>query len=182
MSGVFRNYWTPTPSPPSACFLPPRTKGDTLAGRWGDGGSIFRKTPDIGMASYSIIPLRIRGRRGWGISKARMAWNQPAREFSKERSDIWRGKQDIFNTCDQLHITSFKGTGSRVPIFKQKGFVLGKNKNSFTVVLEFQNASLIGISHAVKKKPYWRNNIYFVEVLYLLNFNAKGYMRPVEKK
>ncbi len=26
-------------------------------GRWGDGGSIFWKTPDIGLASYSLIPL-----------------------------------------------------------------------------------------------------------------------------
>ncbi len=47
VSGVFR---TIDPQPP----LHPRTKGG------GGGGSIFRKTPDIGLASYSIIPLRSR--------------------------------------------------------------------------------------------------------------------------
>jgi hypothetical protein len=50
------------PPPPlhPASVSSPRTQGRgyTLAGRWGDGGSIFRKTPDIGLASYSIIPLR----------------------------------------------------------------------------------------------------------------------------
>ncbi len=30
----------------------------TLAGWWGGGGSIFWKTPDIGLASYSLISLR----------------------------------------------------------------------------------------------------------------------------
>ena len=62
-SSVYRlpNYWPPTPSPPSECVLPPHQSwggGYTLAERWGGGGSIFRKTPDIGLASYSIIPLR----------------------------------------------------------------------------------------------------------------------------
>ncbi len=61
-SSVWRlpNYWPPTPSPPSECVLPPVPKpvGYTLTGRWGGGGSIFQKTPDIGLASYSIIPLR----------------------------------------------------------------------------------------------------------------------------
>ncbi len=45
------NYWPPTPSPHSECVLPP-------PGGEGVGGLIFRKTPDIGLASYSIIPLR----------------------------------------------------------------------------------------------------------------------------
>jgi hypothetical protein len=59
VSGVFQ-ILTPTPSPPSVCVLP-RTKGGggtlgyTLAGRIrggeGVGGSIFWKTPDIGLAS-----------------------------------------------------------------------------------------------------------------------------------
>jgi hypothetical protein len=57
------NYWHPTPSPPSECVLRPhqRQGGYTLAGWWGGGGggSIFRKTPDIGLASYSIIPLHL---------------------------------------------------------------------------------------------------------------------------
>ncbi len=45
--------------PRRVCTSPPLVRGEvTLAGwRWG-GGSIFRKTPHIGLASYSIIPLR----------------------------------------------------------------------------------------------------------------------------
>jgi hypothetical protein len=47
-----------------------KRQGYTLAGRCGGGKSIFRKTPDIGLASYSIILLRSRisvctGRSGW---------------------------------------------------------------------------------------------------------------------
>jgi hypothetical protein len=65
-SSVWRltNYWRPTPSPPSECVLPPqqRRRVHTLRAvtGWGEGprGSIFRKTPDIGLASYSIIHLR----------------------------------------------------------------------------------------------------------------------------
>ncbi len=61
-SSVWRlpNNWPPTPSPPSECVLPPVPKavGFTLTGRWGGGMSIFQKTPDIGLASDSIIPLR----------------------------------------------------------------------------------------------------------------------------
>ncbi len=54
------NYWPPTPSPPSECVLPPHQRrggGNTRRAVRG-GGSILRKTPDIGLASYSIIPLR----------------------------------------------------------------------------------------------------------------------------
>ncbi len=63
-SSVWRlpNYWPPTPSPPSECVLPSHQRRwgrYTLAGRWGGGGLIFWKTPDIGLASYSIIPLRL---------------------------------------------------------------------------------------------------------------------------
>ncbi len=62
MSGVFQNIDPPPPLHP-ASVSSPRTKGGgggyTLAGRRGRGGSIFWKTPDIGLAFYSIIPLRI---------------------------------------------------------------------------------------------------------------------------
>ncbi len=59
--GVFQNIDPPPPSPPCECVLP-RTKGGgyTLAGLWGNGGSIFRKMPAIGLASYSLISLRIK--------------------------------------------------------------------------------------------------------------------------
>ncbi len=61
-SSVWRlpNYWPPPPLHP-ASVSSPRTKGGgyTLAERWRCGGSIFRKTPDIGLASCSIIPLRV---------------------------------------------------------------------------------------------------------------------------
>ncbi len=65
VSGVFRTI-DPPPLLHPASVSSPRTKGGgyTLAGRGGDGGgggSIFRKTPDIGLASYSIIPLRLYG-------------------------------------------------------------------------------------------------------------------------
>ncbi len=64
VSGIFRTIDPPPPSPPSECVLPPHQRRGihTLAGLWGGGGSIFRKTPDIGLASYSItiIPLRPR--------------------------------------------------------------------------------------------------------------------------
>jgi hypothetical protein len=63
VSGVFRTIDPPpTPSPPSECVLPPhqRRGGTHSPGgeRGGDGESIFRKMPDIGLASDSIIPLR----------------------------------------------------------------------------------------------------------------------------
>jgi hypothetical protein len=51
---------TPTPPPPSECVLTPhqRRGGTHSPGGEGGGGSIFWKTPDIGLASYSIISLR----------------------------------------------------------------------------------------------------------------------------
>ncbi len=60
VSGVFRTIDPPTP-PHTTSVSSPRTKGGgyTLAGQWGGGGSIVRKTPDIGLASYNIIPLRV---------------------------------------------------------------------------------------------------------------------------
>ncbi len=65
-SSVWRlpNYWPPTPSPTCECVLPlHQRRGVThLPGGEGGGGqrSISRKTPDIGLASYSIISLRMR--------------------------------------------------------------------------------------------------------------------------
>ncbi len=68
-SSVWRlpNYWPPTPSPPSECVLPPHQRrcvhhGASTHSPGGEGvggGPIFRKTLDIGLASYSIVPLRI---------------------------------------------------------------------------------------------------------------------------
>ena len=61
MSGFFRNIDPPPPHRPANVYPPPfvrREDQDTLAGWRGCGGSIVRKTPDIGLASYSIIPLR----------------------------------------------------------------------------------------------------------------------------
>ncbi len=63
VSGVFRTIDSPPPLHP-ASVSSTRTKGGggvgyTLAWRWGGGGSIFRKTPDIGLASYSIMLLWI---------------------------------------------------------------------------------------------------------------------------
>jgi hypothetical protein len=60
VSGVFRTIDPPTPSQPSECVLPPhqRLRGKHSPGGDGVGGSIVRKTPDIGLGSYNIIPLR----------------------------------------------------------------------------------------------------------------------------
>jgi hypothetical protein len=58
MSLVFQNIDPPSPSPPGECPPPPphnKGGGDTLAGRrrGEGGGSIFWKTRDIGLPSYS---------------------------------------------------------------------------------------------------------------------------------
>jgi hypothetical protein len=59
VSGVFQNIDLPHPTlHPASVSHPPKAGGYTLAGRWGGGGSIFCKAPDIGLASYSIISLR----------------------------------------------------------------------------------------------------------------------------
>ncbi len=55
VSGVFQNI---DPSPPSECVLPPHQRRTHSPGGEGGGESIFWKTPDIGLASYSIISLR----------------------------------------------------------------------------------------------------------------------------
>jgi len=49
-----RHLSTQRVCPPPA----PKAGGYTLARGWGGGGSIFWKTPDIGLTSYSIIPRR----------------------------------------------------------------------------------------------------------------------------
>jgi hypothetical protein len=60
VSGVFQTVTPTHPSPPSECVLLPhqRRGGTHSPGGEGGGGSIFWKTPDIGLASYSIISLR----------------------------------------------------------------------------------------------------------------------------
>ncbi len=62
MSVVFRTIDPPPPSPPSEYVLSPHQRGGDTHSPGGEGvggGSIFRKTPDIGLASYNKIPLRI---------------------------------------------------------------------------------------------------------------------------
>jgi hypothetical protein len=61
VSGVFRTIDPPPPLHPASVCTPsaPKAGGYThspVGEGW--GGSIVRKTPDIGLASYSIIPLR----------------------------------------------------------------------------------------------------------------------------
>ncbi len=58
MSGVFRTTEV-TPHPLSTQRVYPTPAPRTPRGGEGVGGSIFWKTPDIGLASYSIIPLRL---------------------------------------------------------------------------------------------------------------------------
>jgi hypothetical protein len=61
VSGVFRTINLPPPLH-SASVSSPRTKGRGSThspGSEGVGGSIFRKTPDIVLASYSIISVLI---------------------------------------------------------------------------------------------------------------------------
>jgi hypothetical protein len=53
MSLVFQNIDPPPPSPPGECIPPAIVGEDTLAGRRGGWGSIFWKTRDIGLPSYS---------------------------------------------------------------------------------------------------------------------------------
>jgi hypothetical protein len=54
MSRVFQNIDPPPPSPPGECVLPPQQRGvHTRRAERGLGPSIFWKTRDIGLASYS---------------------------------------------------------------------------------------------------------------------------------
>jgi hypothetical protein len=59
VSGVFQKYDPPPPSPSSECVLPPHQRREGAVR--GVGGSIFWKTPDIGLTSYSIISIRSHG-------------------------------------------------------------------------------------------------------------------------
>ncbi len=52
MSLVFQNIDPPPPSPPGECVTPPMWGEDTIGGG-GGWGSIFWKTIDIGLPSYS---------------------------------------------------------------------------------------------------------------------------------
>ncbi len=100
LSGVFQNnYIDPPPPLPLASVSSPRTQGGGVHTRRavrgvGAGRSIFWKTPDIGLASYSIIPLRsgfsdsacyiflvgvkvevqLTWRRGWPASWRNSSW------------------------------------------------------------------------------------------------------------
>ncbi len=59
VSDVFQNIDPPPPSPTSEGVLPPhQRRGVHTVRGW---GSIVWKTPDIRLASYSIISLRIYG-------------------------------------------------------------------------------------------------------------------------
>ncbi len=95
VSGVFRNI---DPQPPlhPAIVSSPRTQrrggGYTFSGRWGGGGSIFRKTPDIGLASYSIIPLRVRGHQG-AEKGEKGDWGKRRKSEKEERR--WRENKKI---------------------------------------------------------------------------------------
>ncbi len=54
VSLVFQNIDPPpTPSPPAECVLPPQQRREGTHARRGGWESIFWKTPDIGLASYS---------------------------------------------------------------------------------------------------------------------------------
>jgi hypothetical protein len=63
VSGVFQTIEPRPPSPPNESVLPPAPKARytlvTPHTRRAVRGSIFWKTPDIGLASYSIISLRV---------------------------------------------------------------------------------------------------------------------------
>ncbi len=75
MSGVFRTIYHPPPLHP-ASVSSPRLWGQYTRRAVRGGGSIFRKTSDIGLASYSIIPLRI-----WSCT----AHIRPTRHSGKHR-------------------------------------------------------------------------------------------------
>ncbi len=85
MSRVFQNIDLPPPSPPSECVLPPhqRRGGTHKPGGEGVGGSIFRKTRDIGLASYSIISLRL------SLSICLSVWRRYKSKFALSVRDEW---------------------------------------------------------------------------------------------
>jgi hypothetical protein len=79
VSCVFQNIDPPPPSPPGECVLPPQQRrGYTLTG-WslerGGGVSIFWKTQDIGLASYSNNLYPVNQRQGTRIVKEELLYN-----------------------------------------------------------------------------------------------------------
>jgi hypothetical protein len=59
VSGVFRTIDPPPPLHPASVSSPaPKAGGTHSPGGEGVGGLYFWKTPDLGLASSSIIPLR----------------------------------------------------------------------------------------------------------------------------
>jgi hypothetical protein len=112
VSGVFQNIDPPPPLHPASVSSPcskgwgytdspgGEGVGGSIFGRrqaWG-GGAIFWKTPDIGLASYSIIPLRFDpvylycyhlgslGGRCQGCSQSASQW--PRLEYPTEIADM----------------------------------------------------------------------------------------------
>ncbi len=72
-------YWPPAPlSTQRVCPPPNQKQGCTYSP--GDGGSIFWKTPDIELASYSIISLRCRcsGQTLCCVSSWAASWTTPS--------------------------------------------------------------------------------------------------------
>ncbi len=102
------NYWLHTPSPTSERVLPThqRRGGTHSPGGEGARGSNFRKTPGIGLASYSIILLRqARTRDTAVIAKSREM------TVRSQRLPCWHGgrrdKDDRKqNTLAPLDVTS----------------------------------------------------------------------------
>ncbi len=98
VSGVFRTTDPPPPLHP-ASVSSPRTKGGgyTIAGRWRGGGLIFRKTSDIGLASYSRIPLR-------PLRKPRIKGRPRKKVWS--RWDVAHWKMSYYRVDRKLWITT----------------------------------------------------------------------------
>ncbi len=85
VSIVFQNIDPPPPSPPSECVLPSHQRRGVHTRRAvrGGGGSIFRKTRDIGLASYSIISLRL------SLSICLSVWRRYKSKFALSVRDEW---------------------------------------------------------------------------------------------
>ena len=107
MSGIFQNIDPPPLSTQRLC-PPPHQTGYILVGQWGGGGSIFWKTPDIGLASYSLIPLRCK--------------QKPAQElhfdnrFLKRKTIRLETFLHIYNK--QKHCSASKNYGFEVNLFE----------------------------------------------------------------
>jgi hypothetical protein len=105
-SSVWRlpKYWPPTPSRPSECVLPPSPPKErwVLTRRAVRGwGSIFWKTPDIGLASYSMIPLRFQDKL---LGEAHVVEQWIVQDFLMpldrlDQTIKFRQQENITNTC-----------------------------------------------------------------------------------